>query len=358
MKISEKLFYLKKIGDLSALLGVESFTYNEGRKKGIEGLRVNNGRDLRATILKDRGLDISSLEYKGYNIGAMTKGGISSPYLLTYTKDGADGFLRQFHAGFLTTCGMSYAGAASEMNGVEYPLHGRVSNSPAEKISIYEDNENDEIIYVIRGEVREARLFAENLILSREIRIHTESNKISLRDNIENLGFKKEPMMMIYHVNFGYPILDAGSKLYFSGSCIKPVTPAAEEGLKNYNIVEEPVDKREEECFYHSKSQDEEKAFTIIHNENLGIAAKVSYNERQCPILCEWKSMQSGDYALGLEPTTSGTLGKKYAFEHDLIKYIEAQESYVIDMEFNFFDKEQEIMQEIICTKEYAGHKV
>ena len=338
MKISEMKNILKKTGDISSLYSIKDITYNEGRERGVHAYNILNGKDLNVTVFADRGLDIPVLKYRGYNIGFLSKSGLSSPYLCRYTPDGLDSFLRQFPAGFMTTCGMTYAGAPCEDQGQNLSLHGAVSNSIAENVYACTVEEDDEVVLKVYGEIREARLFAENMILHREIKIYTESNIIKVHDVIENRGFMKSPLIMIYHVNFGYPILDAGARVYSNSKDVIPQSDFSKEGIDKYHVIEEPEDSREEQCYYHVGHEKNEQCFAMIHNERLGIAVAVKYKEEQCPILCQWKSMQSGDYALGLEPTTSGIKGRKSIREEGKLIELEPMETYAIDLEFDFMD--------------------
>ena len=353
MKTSEKKEYLRKTGDLSSLYGIKNIICNEGRAKGVQAYSVKNGKNLNFTVFVDRGLDIPFLEFKEHNIGFLSKSGISSPFSYTYTRDGADCFLRQFSGGFLTTCGMTFAGAFCEENEKELPLHGRVSNTIAENTYTSQVDENDEVVLRICGDVRESRIFGENMVLHRELKVYTERNRIVLCDVVENRGFQPQPVMMIYHVNFGYPMLDTGTRMYFSADKVEAQTEFAQKGIALYDLVEEPEVEREEQCYYHFGQENPCNSFALIHNEKLGIAVVVKYNAEQCPILCEWKSMQAGDFAVGLEPTTSGTKGRVVAREKGWVKELEAQTQRKFDLEFLFLDNIEEIKKWQFVCKEY-----
>ncbi len=355
MRESKKKDYLKKVGDLSCLYGIRDITYNSGRAKGVQAFDIKNGKGLHLTVFADRGMDIPFLEFKGDNMGFLSKSGISSPFSYTYTKDGADSFLRQFSAGFLTTCGVTHSGAACEDEGKELSLHGRISNTIAENVYVCEEIEDDEIVLKLCGEIREARLFEENIVLHREMKIYTEQNKIKIHDTVKNKGFKKSPVVMIYHVNLGYPLLDTGAKMYFSAKHVEPQTEFAKQGMNKYSIVEEPEDCREEQCYYHTEQENPQNSFGMLHNKKLGKAVVVRYNALQCPIMCEWKSMQSGDYALGLEPTTSGTKGRAAIREQGILKELKGQESCEFDLEFLFLDDLKEIENWSSLCKEYVN---
>lgn len=340
------------MGDLSSLYGIRDVTYNSGKARGVHAYEVRNGKQLNLTVFADRGMDIPLLEYKGYNIGFLSKSGLSSPFSYQYTPDGVDSFLRQFPGGFLTTCGITFSGAACTDHGEQLSLHGRISNTIAENVYVCHEEDDDEIVLKLCGYVRESRLFEENMVLQREIKVYTESNRIKIRDIVENQGFKKKPVVMIYHVNFGYPILDSGAKLYFSASKVEPQTEAAKRGLELYHIIEEPEDTREEQCYYHYDQKNPGNSFAMIHNEKLGIAVVVKYNAEQCPIMCEWKSMQAGDYALGLEPTTSGTKGRASIRENGNLRELEGQACCAFDFEFLFLDDVDEITKMSSLCKE------
>ncbi len=334
---------LKKAGDLSSLYGIRDSVINDGRARGVRVFDLKNGCGLNATIFADRGLDIPYLSYKGYNIAFLSKSGISSPFSYSYSKDGLDSFLRQFSGGFLTTCGITYSGAPCIEEGKELALHGMVSNTIAENVAAQQTYQDDEAILKVTGSIREARIFAENMRLNREIIMKTESNEIYINDVVENLGYSEQPLMVLYHVNFGYPILDSGSRVYFSTKNVEPQTDFAKQGLNMYNVIEEPENIREEQCYYHTIQDDPSNSFAMLYNPKLKIAAVVHYDAIQCPILCEWKSMQSGDYALGLEPTTCGTHGRLGAKNEGVIKYLAPGKSYSYNLRFEFLDELEQI---------------
>ena len=55
------------VADLSALCGAERFTFSEGKAKGIDAVRLYNGK-LDLTVILDRCMDIFRLFYRGIRI--------------------------------------------------------------------------------------------------------------------------------------------------------------------------------------------------------------------------------------------------------------------------------------------------
>ena len=334
MKKSEMANLRKYAGNLETLFGVKDYTYNDGPARGMRAFDVNNGRGLEMTLLADRGLDIPFLRYKGANMGFGAKVGVRAPQF--YTENGGRGFLKQFDAGMLTTCGLTYAGAACTDNGRELGLHGPYSNTPAANVACETVFEGDEAVIRLRGEVREACVFEENMVLTREVRIHTEKSVFKVIDRVENQGFAPSPMMLIYHINFGYPMLDEGARIYVNSGHVEPRDDFARQGLPIHDRMEAPEIGREEQCYFHTGFPGQ--GFAMLHNEKLGLAAALRFDAKALPLLCEWKCMRAGDYALGLEPTTSGVLSRVEARENGTLITLEPGQVYESGFEMELTD--------------------
>ncbi len=350
MKKSQEQLLRRKVGDLSSLVGVKDYVLNDGPGKGIRAFDLKNGRNLELTVLADRGLDISSLSYKGRNMAFASKSGIRSPYL--YTEDEARGFLKQFFAGFLTTCGLTYAGGHGRDGDRELGLHGPYSNTPASQVSAWTGYADDELVLHVAGQVRESCVFEENLLLKRMITLETERDRLVIRDRIENQGFRDEPFMLVYHINFGYPMLDAGARVFSSAGQVIARDETARKGFSDYDRMEEPVDGREEECFFHVDHSGRE-AFAMLHNEDLGAACIIGFDPEAFPLLCQWKCMRSGDYALGLEPTTSGVHNRAIARENGTLRYLKPGESQNLDITVEFTDDQAVIGHYVQRSKKH-----
>ena len=324
MKRSNEFEMRKWCGDPSGLCGIQRFTYDDGPARGMRAIELKNGRGMELTVLPDRGLDIPYLSYRGVNIGLLNKVGVRSSAL--YAEDGASGFLKQFYGGMMTTCGLTYAGAAGVDEGRMLGLHGPFDNLPASQVCAYKDYEGDDAVLRVTGEIREAEVFSQNMLMRRRLTLDTERNELHIRDVVENQGFATSPLMLVYHINFGYPMLDESCRAYFSTKNVEPRTDFAAQGMHNYDVMEAPGVGRDEQCYFHTGHGESEEAFAMLHNEKLGLAAMVRYDKAVFPLLCEWKCMRAGEYALGLEPTTSSVINRSEAREQGLLTYLEPGE--------------------------------
>ncbi|NLC68204.1 MAG: aldose 1-epimerase family protein [Clostridiaceae bacterium] len=334
---------LKYIGDASQLFGVKSYRLIGGKADGVMAVDVKNGAGLEFTVLPSRGLDIAYLSYKGINFSYISKTGIVAPQYFDSTKNE---FLRSFFGGFLTTCGLRYAGAPCKDAGEELGLHGRISNEPAEEVYAGTDWIDGTAVMKVKGKVREAKLFAENVVLQREISTYYGENKIYIKDTVENYGFREEPLMTLYHFNLGYPLLSSKSYLLAPTISIVPRDNEAVSGLDNFNRFQLPTVGYKEQVFYHNlKADGQGNTFAALVNpvQQLGVA--IWFNKNQLYNLTQWKQMGEGEYVLGIEPCNCHVEGRAKNRKDGTLQFIKPGE-------IRHFDLEIEVLEDIDRIRE------
>lgn len=268
-----------KIGNAEQMCLAQRVQVTDGRGSGARQIYVANGK-LNFVLSESNCLDIFRLWHEGTNVGFVSKNGL-------YTAP-AD-FLHSFPCGMLYTCGLDAIG------GVEgHPLHGRIHSVPAEIRELSADEDGVKVV----AEVRDTALFGENLVLTRTIETAAGSDEIKLTDRLQNLAFRDEKYCMLYHVNVGYPFVDAGAKI--EGRFVKslPRTEWAKREMAKMLDIEPPKDNLEETCYFH---QTADGAMAVV-NRRIGKKFTVKSSLKK---FVEWKSRASGDYVVGLEPCTS-----------------------------------------------------
>ena len=289
------------IGHPDQLVTLRRVTVAAGRAKGTEIIEVKTAGGLEVDVLPDAGLDIGQARFMGINMSWMSKNGYDSPaVVMPYENE----FLNTFPGGLLFTGGLRSAGPANRDNGEWHPLHGRYHGLAAEQVSA--EMEGDEI--VVRGIVRETALFGQCLELRRTIRIPAFGSEVLVQDTVTNMAFKDEEIMMLYHCNFGYPLLsDKASLVLPENRETIPRTAFAKSGMDRQLEFDRPSPCEEERVFF-QKMQDE--FWARLENPEIGVHMTISWSGDTLPILTEWRSMAAGDYALGLEPTNSFIMGR------------------------------------------------
>ncbi len=322
----------KRIGDITQIAGATRFTYTEGKAKGTDAIEVKTGAGLRFIILPDKGMNIAYAELNGIPFSYISTTGVVAP-----THYDEKDFLRSFEAGLLTTCGLTYMGAPCEDEGVSLGAHGRISNTPAFDVSINQDwNEKGDYVIRVSGKVRESCIFGDNLVLKRTITAVLGENKIYLNDEVENAGFKASPLMMLYHMNFGYPLVSEVSVLETNCKNICPRDDVSAKGMSESKTFPAPVPGYKEQVFYRDA---ENNSYAKLTNPDLGISAKIEFSGNQLPYFIEWKQVGEQDYVVGLEPATNPPYGRAVARANGELNYIEPQEKRNFDITVTFDGK-------------------
>lgn len=314
---------LEKTGNISQVCGIREVTYNSGRAKGVDVIDVDAG-NLKFTVLNSRCLDIGQATYKGYPFSYLSKSGLRAPEYFVENK--GRGFFDSFYGGLMVTSGLNNIGAESTVDGRDYGVHGEVANIPAELISKRMYWDEDEMIFEISGQINHSRFYAEDLVLTRTIQTKLGANSIKITDNIENKDFIPTPFMLLYHINFGFPFLDANSRLYTSKiKSSRARTFSAEKGLGTYNEFSNPFPEIEEECFYHEFEQEEPIITACLFNPMLGengMGVYIKVDRRELPVFLQWKMMRSREYVCGLNPATNFAEGRKSALDSNQVKFL------------------------------------
>lgn len=327
-------------GDLSQLYYIRECRLEEGKSKGTRAYQIRNGRGLELLTLPDKCFAVPELTFQGMNMGFISKTGICAPEF--YQEEGTRGFLRNFEAGFLTTCGLTYMGTPGVEDGQANGLHGVISNTPAEHIFSGISWDDGEAVITFGGEAREGYLFGPNMRIFRKFRISTAENKITICDRVENQGFEKTPLMLLYHFNFGYPMLDESCRLYTNFTEIETRDPLKEEQISRACEFQKPEEGFEEEVYFRRAAKEVKEGLAVLYNPKMEKAAVLKINPDQLPVLNQWKSMRAGDYALGLEPGTAHVGGRIRAAEDGSLQYLEGGESREFELEIEFLDTAKE----------------
>ena len=317
------------IGHESQLYGVEEVRLVGGRGDGMRLLNIKNGKGLELTLSADRCADISRLSLCGVNFGYFAPCGYVAP---TYYDHVGAGFLKSFTAGFLTTCGLSAVGSPCVDDGEETPLHGTISNTPAEIVNYWTD---DKYIHVM-ARIRDAQIFGRQLLLDREYLISLDSNEMTMTDTVTNIGSREVPLQMLYHCNIGYPLLDEDTELSIPSVEVTPRNAHAAEDIQNCLKMEKPQPGYEERCYFH-KMQGEAKV--IVYNKKLSKGLIMSYDSNVLKYFTEWKMMGVHDYVLGIEPGNTLPDGRDVMRAKGLLEMLSPGEKKTHSIKFTFTEE-------------------
>lgn len=324
---------LKYLGNIEQIAGIREATLRGGRADGVRIAEVHNAAGLRYTVVPDRGMDLYDLSYKGINLSFQSKNGLLSPY--TFSPQRGE-FSDQWSGGALVTCGLDNVGGHSE-NGGTFPTHGRFGYLPASSFGAFGDWEGEEYRLRLEGEVHQTKLYGRHLSLRRRIETGWQDKTILLQDRITNHEATDEPFMLLYHCNFGYPLLQEDSVFAFSPATVHP--------LKSFTgdpaVMTKPCDEKKEDLYLFTDLS--ERACGVLYNRRLGLGVYVAFPTKHLPCFQQWKHMKSHDYVLAIEPCNTMGLSRDNALAQGVIPTVPAYSSLAITLEIGVLDGNDEI---------------
>lgn len=330
---------MQKLGNMEQLAGIRETTILRGPGKGLNIIEVYNAAGLRFSVLPDRGMDIYDFSYKGQNLAFKSKNG-----LCLNRNPAEDEFFHTWPGGILSTCGLANVGDACVDGGVQ-PIHGRIGSTPARNISVSEGWQGNEYILTVSGEIKETRLYSRVLSLRRSISVGLFDKALTIKDTVINENVADEDFMMLYHFNFGYPLLDVCSKVVCSASDAKPLNDFS----KDFANMRSPGAEAGHQMFLFTPEEKYVRAAVI--NPEAGIGAVIEYNADNLPYLCEWKNLSKHDYVVALEPSNCLIMGRTKERENGTLRSLPAYSSVSNSVKLGVLDGKDEIQAFILSCK-------
>lgn len=316
---------LKRVGRMEQLAAIRRYSLEDGKGRGMRAFEVTNSSGFDFTVYPDRGLDIGPARFNGKSLAWQNRNGEVHPAF--YDKSGTE-WLRTWMGGLLTTCGWLNVGTPCVAGGCEHGIHGRMDHIPAEEVNTRSYWKSpEEYVLEITGKTVHSQVFGENLVTERTITARLGSPGFELRDRTENLGGSSAPLMQLYHMNFGWPLVGETMRLEAPEHEVAPRDEAAAAGLGDWETFPAPAKGFAEQVIYHDLPADADGFCTMkIVNPQFGPAVSLSYRKAELPILNHWRMAGEGDYVMGLEPGNCYPLGQAEFAKTGLLKHIEPGE--------------------------------
>src|SRR3954447_21988154 len=214
-----------------------------GKQDGVDLVWIDNGK-IQITLLPTRGMGIQMVTLDGQRIlgwDSPVRDAVHPNYIDLKSRGGR-GWLEGFNE-WLCRCGMEWNGApgtdkfvdaAGKETTMDLTLHGRIANLPPQEVHLIAERKPPYRI-TIRGQVDERAVFGANLELTTELSTVPGSTSFALQDAVTNRGGQRQEFQMLYHTNFGPPLLEEGSRLLVPVETVMPMTDHAAKDGKPYH---------------------------------------------------------------------------------------------------------------------------
>jgi len=335
---------LERVGDVSQICEAKFVRLAGGNREGVEAVFIKTGSGLNFTVLPGRGMDIGPADYKGLALSWRSSTGEVSPAYFEPEDSGMD---RNYHGGLVHISGMTYSGLPCVDNGKSLGLHGRASNIPAQNVYVDGQWEGDDYSVWVYGKLRETSGLGENVMLSRRVTVKMGESKITIEDHVENLAADPVEHMILYHTNFGWPILDDSSELVAPTLKIEPMVPEMAKYIPEHAGFQPPTAGYEGNLFYHDLATNQEgiTQYALVNRKlnRSGLGIYLKYSKKMLPNLVEWKMMGKGHYVLECGPANCRVNGRNVERANGTLQFLRPYEARDYRIEIGILDGKEEI---------------
>ncbi|TAJ49352.1 MAG: DUF4432 family protein [Herbiconiux sp.] len=275
-----------RIGAVERAWGPRTVQASNGPEAGRRQIDLRGLGGLSVTVEPDQFLDLGLALWNGDAVSVTTPS----------TSARAESWGRRWLGGLLTTCGLTAVGRASVEEG---GMHGRAHLVSATVTRAEGRWNGDAYALEVAGSMREGAIFEQNLTVDRTITAEHGESRISISDVVRNEGFDTVPVKLLYHINLGWPLLDAGAHVE---AAAKPAAGDSSEALWRRDLGAPEPQKPEKVDALVAVAGDDGWSVAELLAETTVVT--VRYRTEELPFLTVWRSEAAGSYALGIEPGT------------------------------------------------------
>ncbi len=212
-----------------------------GRQDGVDLIVLDNGR-MTITLVPTRGMGILHVVMDDLRLGwSSPVREVVHPKYVDLQARGGLGWLEGFNE-WMVRCGLEWAGHpgrdrfvnnVGEQAEMDLTLHGKVANIPASEVEVVIDREPRPRIRV-RGRVDERMFYGPKLELWTEVSTEPGATTFRIEDVLTNRGAFDQEFQVIYHANYGPPLLAAGARFAAPVRRVTPFNAHAARGVEQY----------------------------------------------------------------------------------------------------------------------------
>jgi galactose mutarotase-like enzyme len=334
---------------------VRKFKLHGGKQEGVDVIVIDNGK-LQMAVCPTRGMGILWVTLGDVRLGwdSPVKETVD-PRFVNLSERGGLGWLTGFNE-FTCRCGLEWSGHPGTdkfINNVgdeatmDLTLHGKVANLPASEVEVVIEREAPYRIHV-RGRVDERQFYGPKLEIWTDLSTEPGSSGFRISDVISNRGDAPQEFQILYHTNFGVPLLGEGAQFIAAIERITPFNAHAAEGMKTYDKYAGPTLGFVEQVYKIKPASDADgRTMAMLKSAKGDRAASLAFNVKQLPFLTQWKNTNAiGEgYVTGIEPGTSFPHNRRVERQHGRVPKLAAGESRSFEIDYAIHVGEAEVKQ-------------
>lgn len=326
---------------------IEQKVLHGGKQEGSKVLTITSKDGLTIALSPTRGMNILHVEGFGVRMGwdSPVKEVVNPAFINLESRNGL-GWLEGFNE-MMVRCGYEWTGHPVTADGQIYTLHGKAGNTPASQVEV-EVSDTAPYEIRIRGLLKESTFKKADLQTMTELRYVPGSNSFSLHDVLTNHADYPHDYQIIYHSNFGKPILEEGARFLAAMESISPFNDYAKDGLKTWQTYLGPT-KGFDEMVFNIKPLSDSNHHTLaaVVNKAGDKGAAIQFDTRQLPFLTLWKNTDTGKqgYVTGIEPGTNYAYPVTIEREQKRVKQLQPGESTQFDLTYTLLHSSSQVSE-------------
>jgi hypothetical protein len=331
---------------------VRKLTLHGGKQEGVDVIIVDNGK-LQFTVVPTRGMSVLSVTSGDVRLGwdSPVKE-VVHPRHINLQSRGGLGWLEGFNE-WMVRCGLEsngHPGPDKFINNVgdvatmDLTLHGKIGNIPASEVEVVVDAAPPHRIR-LRGRVDERMFNGPKLELQTEISTEPGSSSFRIADEITNHGAAAQEFEILYHSNYGRPLLEEGATFLAPVARVTPFNELAAREVAHYAAYAGPTPGYVERvyCIYPIADQDG-RTLIALQNKARDRAVSLSFLVDDLPFVTLWKNTndEAEGYVTGLEPGTNFPNNRRIERKYDRVPKLAAGESHSATIDFTIHTGKEE----------------
>jgi len=315
---------------------IEQKVLHGGKQEGSKVITITSPDGLTIALSPTRGMDLLHVRGHGVRLGwdSPVDEVVNPAYINLESRNGL-GWLDGFNE-MMVRCGYEWTGHPVTKDGRIYTLHGKAGNTPASQVEVTVDDKAPHEIR-IRGLLKEHTFKKSNLATWTELRYVPGADAFTLHDVLTNHGDYPQDYQIIYHSNFGTPILEKDARFIAPLKSVSPFNDYAQKGLKSWNVYDAPARDFDEMVFnLVPKADSNGKTLAAVVNSKGDKGASIEFDTRQLPMLTMWKNTDTlkQGYVTGIEPGTSYAYPVTIEKEQGRVKQLQPGQSTTFELTY------------------------
>ena len=226
-------------------------------------------------------------------------------------------------------------------------LHGKIGNLPASDVEL-EIQGGKKPRIILRGTVHENMFYGPKLELKTELSLDQGWDQFVVKDELTNNGGQDQEFEIIYHTNYGKPLLEEGAEVITPVKKLTPMNAEAAKGLKNWQVYGKPTAGFTEQVhLIEPQVNPGNLTAVMLKNKTGDKGASILWNATQLPHLTVWKNTaaEKDGYVTGLEPGTSYPFNRKVERHFGRIPVLKPNETRTFRLIFSFFTTKERVSE-------------